>query len=72
MNEKLETNVPGIFALGDVKGGPAFTHIVMMLIALSETIFSKKATPHPVLRDDIFAHPTLAEGLNTLFMALEN
>ena len=26
-NEKLETNVPGIYALGDVKGGPAFTHI---------------------------------------------
>jgi pyruvate/2-oxoglutarate dehydrogenase complex dihydrolipoamide dehydrogenase (E3) component len=27
VNEKLETNVPGIYALGDVKGGPAFTHI---------------------------------------------
>jgi len=27
VNERLETNVPGIFALGDVKGGPAFTHI---------------------------------------------
>ena len=26
-NEKLETNVPGIFSLGDVKGGPQFTHI---------------------------------------------
>jgi pyruvate/2-oxoglutarate dehydrogenase complex dihydrolipoamide dehydrogenase (E3) component len=26
-NEYLETNVPGIYALGDVKGGPAFTHI---------------------------------------------
>jgi pyruvate/2-oxoglutarate dehydrogenase complex dihydrolipoamide dehydrogenase (E3) component len=26
-NDKLETNVPGIYALGDVKGGPAFTHI---------------------------------------------
>ncbi len=26
-NEKLETSVPGIYALGDVKGGPAFTHI---------------------------------------------
>ena len=26
-NERLETNVPGIYALGDVKGGPAFTHI---------------------------------------------
>jgi pyruvate/2-oxoglutarate dehydrogenase complex dihydrolipoamide dehydrogenase (E3) component len=25
--ERLETNVPGIYALGDVKGGPAFTHI---------------------------------------------
>jgi pyruvate/2-oxoglutarate dehydrogenase complex dihydrolipoamide dehydrogenase (E3) component len=27
VNEKLETNVKDIFALGDVKGGPAFTHI---------------------------------------------
>ena len=27
VNEKLETNVPGVFALGDVHGGPAFTHI---------------------------------------------
>lgn len=27
VNEKLETNVPGIYATGDVKGGPAFTHI---------------------------------------------
>ena len=27
VNHKLETNVKGIYALGDVKGGPAFTHI---------------------------------------------
>ena len=27
VNAKLETNVEGIFALGDIKGGPAFTHI---------------------------------------------
>ena len=26
-NERLETNVPGVYALGDVKGPPAFTHI---------------------------------------------
>lgn len=26
-NDHLETNVKGIYALGDVKGGPAFTHI---------------------------------------------
>jgi len=27
VNGKLETNVRGIYALGDIKGGPAFTHI---------------------------------------------
>lgn len=27
VNDKLETNIAGIYALGDVKGGPAFTHI---------------------------------------------
>jgi pyruvate/2-oxoglutarate dehydrogenase complex dihydrolipoamide dehydrogenase (E3) component len=27
VNGKLETSAPAIFALGDVKGGPAFTHI---------------------------------------------
>jgi pyruvate/2-oxoglutarate dehydrogenase complex dihydrolipoamide dehydrogenase (E3) component len=27
VNSRLETNVPGVWALGDVKGGPAFTHI---------------------------------------------
>jgi len=26
-NDRLQTSVPGIYALGDVKGGPAFTHI---------------------------------------------
>lgn len=27
VNSRLETSAPGIWALGDVKGGPAFTHI---------------------------------------------
>jgi pyruvate/2-oxoglutarate dehydrogenase complex dihydrolipoamide dehydrogenase (E3) component len=27
VNDRLETTVPGVWALGDVKGGPAFTHI---------------------------------------------
>jgi pyruvate/2-oxoglutarate dehydrogenase complex dihydrolipoamide dehydrogenase (E3) component len=26
-NSKLETNVAGVYAMGDIKGGPAFTHI---------------------------------------------
>lgn len=27
VNARLETNVNGVYALGDIKGGPAFTHI---------------------------------------------
>jgi pyruvate/2-oxoglutarate dehydrogenase complex dihydrolipoamide dehydrogenase (E3) component len=27
VNDWLETNVPGVYAVGDVNGGPAFTHI---------------------------------------------
>jgi len=27
VNDRLETNVPGIYAIGDIKPGPAFTHI---------------------------------------------
>ena len=27
VNDRLETNVPGIYGIGDVNGGPAFTHI---------------------------------------------
>lgn len=27
VNDRLETNIPGIYALGDSKGGPQFTHI---------------------------------------------
>jgi pyruvate/2-oxoglutarate dehydrogenase complex dihydrolipoamide dehydrogenase (E3) component len=27
VDEQLRTSVPGIYALGDVKGGPAFTHV---------------------------------------------
>lgn len=27
VNDRLETNLPGVYALGDIKGGPAFTHI---------------------------------------------
>lgn len=27
VNSRLETNVKGVYAMGDVKGGPAFTHI---------------------------------------------
>ncbi len=165
VNERLETNVPGIYALGDIKGGPAFTHISyddfriirtnllekgnasihgrlvpytvfidpqLGRIGLSETdaraqgrdikvakmpmnyvaralevdesrgfmkavvdagtgqilgaailgieggeimamleVAMMGKVPYTVLRDAVFAHPTLAESLNNLFTALE-
>ena len=165
VNARLETNVAGVCALGDVKGGPAFTHIsyddfriirtnlleggdatvndrlvpytvfidpqlgrvglsetearqqglnirvaklamtsVARAIEMSETrgfmkvlvdaaskqilgcailgveggelmsmleIAMMGKLPYTVLKDAIFAHPTLAESLNNLFMALD-
>ena len=163
VNNKLETNEPGVYALGDVKGGPQFTHIsyddfriictnlieggnattdgrfvpytvfidpqlgrigmseieakglnfrVAKLpmtrsaraVEMSETRGFMKAIvdagtnqilgaavlgveggelmsmfeiammgklPYTVLKDAIFAHPTLAESLNNLFMAMD-
>jgi pyruvate/2-oxoglutarate dehydrogenase complex dihydrolipoamide dehydrogenase (E3) component len=163
VNSRLETNVAGVYALGDVKGGPQFTHIsyddfriirtnllergdastdgrfvpytvfidpqlgriglseneargrnirvaklemthVARAIEMSETRGLMKAIvdadtkqilgaavlgveggelmamfeiammgklPYTVLKDGIFSHPTLAESLNNLFMALD-
>jgi pyruvate/2-oxoglutarate dehydrogenase complex dihydrolipoamide dehydrogenase (E3) component len=165
VDNRLETDTPGIYAIGDVKGGPAFTHIsyddyrvlranwleggsatidgryvpntmfidpqlatvgvneaeakrrglnyrvaklpmtsVARAIEMSETRGFMKAIvdadthqilgctilgieggeimsmlqiammgklPYPVLREAIFAHPTLAESLNNLFARLE-
>ena len=165
VNDRLETNVPGIYAIGDIKPGPAFTHIsyddfriiqanllqngnaridgrpvpytifmdpqlgrvgltekearaqgrsirvaklpmayVAKAIEFGETRGFMKAIvdadtnqilgcailgmeggevmtvlqvammgklPYTVIRDGIFAHPTLAESLNNLFMAMD-
>ena len=166
VNDRLETNVEGVYALGDIKGGPAFTHIsyddfriiqanllekrnastkdrqvpycvfmdpqlgrigmtenearalgrkirvaklpmssVARALELDETRGFMKAVvdqetnqilgaavlgieggevmavlqtammgklPYTALRDGTFAHPTLAESLNNLFMAMDN
>jgi pyruvate/2-oxoglutarate dehydrogenase complex dihydrolipoamide dehydrogenase (E3) component len=165
VNSKLETKVPGIYAIGDVKGGPAFTHISyddfrvlrenwlnsgnatidgrpvpncmyidpqLATVGINETEAQKRGIdyrvaklpmtgvaraqemsetrgfmkaivdaktqqilgctilgveggelmsmlqiammgklPYPVIKEAIFAHPTLAESLNNLFMTLD-
>jgi len=165
VNPKLKTNVAGIYAMGDVKGGPAFTHISyddfrilrenwlnggnatiegrpvpncvfidpqLATVGLSETEAQKRGLdyrvaklpmtgvaravemsetrgfmkaivdaktqqilgctvlgveggeimsmlqiammgkiPYPAIKEAVFAHPTLAESLNNLFMTLD-
>jgi pyruvate/2-oxoglutarate dehydrogenase complex dihydrolipoamide dehydrogenase (E3) component len=166
VNGQLETNVPGIYVLGDAKGGPAFTHIAyddvrilrtnllehgsastqdrfvpytifidpqLARVGMSETEARRQGRnvrvaklpmkevpraletgetrgfmkaivdadtqqilgcailgleggeiltilqvammgklPYTALRDGVFTHPTLAEGLNALFMTLDS
>ena len=42
VNDTLETNEPGIYALGDIKGGPAFTHISYDDFRIIRTNFIEK------------------------------
>jgi pyruvate/2-oxoglutarate dehydrogenase complex dihydrolipoamide dehydrogenase (E3) component len=69
-NERLETNVPGIYALGDIKGGPAFTHISYddFRIIRSNIIQGGSATtrdrlvPYTVFIDPQLGRVGLSEG----------
>jgi pyruvate/2-oxoglutarate dehydrogenase complex dihydrolipoamide dehydrogenase (E3) component/ubiquinone/menaquinone biosynthesis C-methylase UbiE len=69
VNEHLETNVPGIYAMGDVKGGPAFTHISYddfrilrtNLLRDGEASISGRMVPYVVFIDPELAHVGLSE-----------
>ena len=62
VNSRLETNVPGIWALGDVKGGPAFTHISYndYQIIYGNLVEGKKlSTEHRIVPYAVFTDPQL-------------
>jgi dihydrolipoamide dehydrogenase len=68
VNDHLETNVKGIYALGDVKGGPAFTHVsyndytIAYRNLIDGTNYSIKDRPIPYC---MFTDPQLGRvGLN--------
>jgi pyruvate/2-oxoglutarate dehydrogenase complex dihydrolipoamide dehydrogenase (E3) component len=62
VNGRLETNVLGIWALGDVKGGPAFTHISFndYQIVYANLIEGKNlSTDHRLVPYAVFTDPQL-------------
>jgi pyruvate/2-oxoglutarate dehydrogenase complex dihydrolipoamide dehydrogenase (E3) component len=69
VNSKLETNVPGIWALGDIKGGPAFTHISYNdyqivygnLIEGKDLSIDKRIVPYCVFTDPELGRAGLTE-----------
>ncbi|MDY0907647.1 mercuric reductase [Pedobacter sp. CFBP9032] len=69
VNDKLETNIKGIYALGDVKGGPAFTHIAYNdytivyrnLIENTDLSTKDRALPYCMFTDPQLARVGLSE-----------
>ena len=62
VNNRLETSVPGVWALGDCKGGPAFTHISYndFQIVYSNVIEGKNlTTDHRPVPYCVFTDPQL-------------
>jgi dihydrolipoamide dehydrogenase len=63
VNHRLETNVPGVWALGDVNGGPAFTHISyndFQIIDANLTQGKNLSTEHRIVPYCVFTDPQLA------------
>ena len=62
VDDRLATNVPGVYALGDVKGGPAFTHVAYDDYRIVETNLLKGGdarTTGRVLPYTVFLDPEL-------------
>ncbi|ULH14212.1 mercuric reductase (plasmid) [Deinococcus sp. KNUC1210] len=70
VNDTLHTNVEGIYALGDVKGGPAFTHISYddfrivrdHLLSNGERTTENRPVPYTVFTDPQLGRIGLDEG----------
>jgi pyruvate/2-oxoglutarate dehydrogenase complex dihydrolipoamide dehydrogenase (E3) component len=62
VNGKLETNVEGVYALGDIKGGPAFTHIAyddFRILRMNLIEKGSATTEHRFVPYTVFIDPQL-------------
>ena len=68
VNNRLETNVEGVYAMGDVKGGPQFTHVSYHdHLILKRNLYEggNMTTDEPALTYTVFTDPQLGRvGLN--------
>jgi pyruvate/2-oxoglutarate dehydrogenase complex dihydrolipoamide dehydrogenase (E3) component len=65
VDEYLETGVPGIYAMGDVKGGPAFTHLSYddyRILHANLIRHEKASTRDRIVPDTVFTDPQLARA----------
>ncbi len=70
VNERLETGTSGIYAFGDVKGGPAFTHIAFddfrilrtNLLAGGDATTAGRLVPYTVFMDPQLGRVGLSES----------
>lgn len=63
VNERLETNVPGIWALGDINGGPQYTHISLdnyRIIKANLIDGGNRSTQDRLVPSCLFIDPELA------------
>jgi len=69
VNERLETNVPGVYALGEANGGPAFTHMAYddfriirrNLLEGNPTTIAGRLVPYTMFIDPQLARVGLSE-----------
>jgi dihydrolipoamide dehydrogenase len=62
VNEKMETNVPGIYAIGDVTGGPMLAHVASFegIVAAENALGHQSLMDYRVVPSCIFCHPEIA------------
>ena len=62
VNEKMESNIPGVYAAGDVIGPPLLAHVAFAggIVAAENALGAKKSMDYRAIPHCIFANPELA------------